>query len=170
MARKPIDDLTAAEIRRLFDYSPSTGVFVRRVTTSSNAIKGHVAGCLCATTGYVRISIRKRLYLAHRLAWLHVHGTWPQFVIDHIDGDQSNNRLANLRDVPVLLNMQNQRRAQRSNSTGILGVSPNSKGGTFQVHIKVNRKRVYVGSFGRAEDAGNAYLKAKREMQPGCTV
>ncbi|EHB7575351.1 HNH endonuclease, partial [Escherichia coli] len=36
-----------------------------------------------------------RLYV-HRIAWLMVYNDWPTDVIDHINGDRSDNRIANL--------------------------------------------------------------------------
>ena len=50
-------------------------------------------------TGHIRICIMRVKYLAHRLAWLYVTGSWPSQDIDHIDGDPTNNRFANLREV-----------------------------------------------------------------------
>ena len=40
-----------------------------------------------------------KTHTAHRLAWFWTHGYWPT-EIDHINRDRTDNRLANLRDVP----------------------------------------------------------------------
>lgn len=57
---------TQEDVIDLLDYSPATGNFVWRKS-------GGVAGCETAN-GYTVIGINGRLYLAHRLAWLVVHG------------------------------------------------------------------------------------------------
>ncbi|XUG57626.1 HNH endonuclease [Bordetella pertussis] len=38
-----------------------------------------------------------------------MYGAWPTQNIDHVNGDRSDNRIANLRDVPQAVNMQNRR-------------------------------------------------------------
>ena len=50
------------------------------------------------STGYVRIGVDGGKYTAHCLAWLYTHGVWPSDQIDHINGNRSDNRIANLRE------------------------------------------------------------------------
>ena len=57
--------------------------------------------------GYIVIKIYNEIYRANRLAWAISYGTFPQYVIDHIDGNPSNNILKNLRDVNQLENTRN---------------------------------------------------------------
>lgn len=48
--------------------------------------------------GYVRYNLKGKLYSTHRLVYETFIGSIPQgMVIDHIDGDKSNNELSNLR-------------------------------------------------------------------------
>src|SRR3546814_1788886 len=58
--------------------------------------------------------------LAHRVAWAIHYGEWPNGQIDHINGDPSDNRIANLRDVSALENARNaklDRKSTRLNSS-----------------------------------------------------
>jgi hypothetical protein len=89
--------LTAALVRELLDYDPKTGVFRWRSTTRKGEQAGSVAGSL-QSDGIWRILVNGREYNAHRLAWLHVYGKWPPLVLNHINGDKADNRIANLRE------------------------------------------------------------------------
>ena len=61
---------------------------------------GKIAGCKNPNNGYVKIGFfrKKRIYL-HHLVWFYENGEFPEegYVIDHIDGDDGNNRISNLR-------------------------------------------------------------------------
>src|SRR4051812_40825019 len=103
--------VTQERLKQVLVYSPESGLFTRR---------GRVAGT--TYRGRINIFIDYRGYLAHRLAWLYVHGRWPIGDIDHIDGNASNNAISNLREVSRSVNMQNQRRARSDSRTGLLGV------------------------------------------------
>ena len=121
------------------------------------------------SNGYAVIKVDSVTYKAHRLAWLCVHGEWPAGQIDHINGSRTDNRIANLRDVPHLINAQNRRRANRNNSTGLLGVS-HGKAGGYVATICVGSKTEYLGVFSSAEEAHQMYLLAKRQKHLGATI
>jgi hypothetical protein len=100
-------NLTVDELHQKLDYDPSTGMFQWRNVTRKRC---HSVGWFKGSRnkkGYLNIKIGRVLFQAHRLAWLHVHGNWPQFVIDHINRDKSDNRIENLRDVTVKENLAN---------------------------------------------------------------
>jgi hypothetical protein len=46
---------------------------------------------------------------AHRVAWMLYYGELPRHVIDHINGDKLDNRIANLRDVTQAENLRHWR-------------------------------------------------------------
>lgn len=160
--------LTADYVRNLFDYDPESGVFRHRTTRSSRALAGAVAGCL--DDRYVRIGIDGRIYSAHRLAFLWVTGQWPVYAVDHVDGDGSNNRWSNLRDVSPRVNAQNKRAAMSNNKTGFLGVFKRGDKPNYKAQIKADGKLIYLGTFATAEDAHAAYLAAKRKLHVGNTL
>ena len=93
-------EITQLRLKELFSYDESSGIFTR-ILGHKNGIKaGSVAGCTQKhRKPYLVIRIDRKLYLCHRLAWLYVHGVFPVGVIDHINGDGFDNRIANLRDV-----------------------------------------------------------------------
>jgi hypothetical protein len=163
--------VTADRLRECLTYNPDTGLFTRRIRTGHRVKVGDPLGTL-RPDGYLKASLLGINYLLHRLAWLHVYGEWPTFVIDHINGVRTDNRIANLRDVPETVNQQNQRRAHRKNkSCGLLGVTWHPRNRKWQAQIGICGGRVkYIGSYDDAEDAHAAYLEAKRRLHEGCTI
>lgn len=160
--------LTAPHVREVLDYNPETGTIIRR--KSRARWQGKAAGMVDAY-GYLVIKIGSRTYKAHRLAWLHFYGEWPAGMIDHINGDKADNRIANLRDVTNQVNVQNARKARSSNkSTGLLGAHWDEHSGCFLSRIGVNGKLVRLGRFDSQEAAHAAYLEAKRRLHAGCTI
>lgn len=165
--------LTAKRLRELIHYDPKTGVFTwRNVYRRGMKFHGKQAGS-DGGGGYVRIKIGDGSYHAGRLAWLYVNGRWPRQWIDHINGNPSDNRIANLRDVSKKMNAQNRRRPYKNNTHGFLGVCIQRQRGrvrwTARIHVHGEGQR-YLGYFMTPESAQLAYLKAKRQLHPGCTI
>lgn len=161
--------LTAERLRELVEYDPKTGVFVRRVVLSNVVKVGDVAGSKSVKTGHYFIWVEGKRYGAHRLAWLYMTGTWPKKNIDHINGDGSDNRWCNLRDVAQSVNLQNIRSANKRNTSGLLGAHDHGDG-KYTSQIQVDGKRRYLGIFSTAAEAHKAYVTAKRVLHVGCTI
>lgn len=147
-------------------YDPETGEFIR-LTTRGGYMAGTVAGCRNAD-GYTLIQVDGKQFMAHRLAILDQTGTWPTEDVDHINGDRSDNRIANLRVVSRSVNMQNLKRSHKDNTTGFLGVVPNHA--QFAAQIRIDGKNVHLGNFNTPEEAHEAYLIAKRAIHVGCAI
>lgn len=159
--------LTVERLREVLRYEPETGDFYRLVR-GGKFLPGTKAGYLCVIHGYMKVGIDGRHFNAHRLAWLYVHGEWPKHSVDHINQDKADNRICNLRDVPMRENLRNQSKAHRHSKTGVIGVS--IKGGRFRAQITVDGRKQYVGSFKTAEEAHAAYMAAKRVLHAACDV
>lgn len=157
-------DLTAQRLREVLTYDANTGEFRWRETLSRRAMSGKAAGCKHRTIGCVYIGIGGRLYKAHRLAWLHVHGAWPTKGIDHINGDHADNRLANLREASQAENMQNLWRPHRDNRSGFMGVYQAS--GKFVAKLKAGPYSVQSIKFSTAAEAHACYLQIKAAFHP----
>lgn len=164
---------TAEEVRAVLDYDPATGVFRWLKANSSKVRVGDVAGSQ-NLGGYVSIGVDCRRYYAHRLAWLYVRAVWPATGLDHIDGDPSNNALANLRETTPAANMQNRRKqttsAGRPTSSQYLGVSWDKEKGRWVAYIGHGGKLQKLGRFKTEEEAHSAYLAAKAQLHPSQPV
>ena len=154
-------------LKKCLNYDPETGLFYREIATARCVKIGNIAGSV--SNGYIRIKIDGKRYQAHILAWFYVYGKLPDYEIDHIDGNRSNNSIINLRDVTKSINVQNQKKAQSDNkSTGLLGAY--SSGKKYKSSIRVDGENKYLGIFETAELAHGAYINAKRKYHEGCTI
>jgi len=155
-------------LHRLLDYDPDTGIFMWK--QKRKGIKtGIPLGCDNGF-GYLRITVTGKSEYAHRLAWIYSYGYWPTETIDHINGNKSDNRIANLRMATYAENSQNKRTAQSNNKSNILGVSWHKKANKWQVHICTDRIRKYLGLFDDKYEAEQTYINAKRSMHKFSTI
>lgn len=158
--------LTAQRLRELHAYNPDTGVFTRLQSRG-----GYLAGAESGTTntiGYRVIRIDKVDYYAHRLAFLFMTGEIPA-IVDHINGNRSDNRFINLRPSSKKLNAQNIRGATSRNGLGILGAYI-GQNGRFASRIRIDGRNKFLGEFATPELAHKAYLEAKRKHHDANTL
>jgi HNH endonuclease len=144
MAHPSRTDLTAEQVRGLFDYDVVSGQLRWKVANSRRIRVGDIAGCDDGG-GYLRIGISGRHYRAHRIIWLMMTGAFPEHQIDHIDGDRANNHWANLREATNAQNHQNLG-LNRNSTTGHPGVSlikgAGRKTPRWEAHLKVNGRKL----------------------------
>lgn len=115
--------------------------------TSTN---GH--GYKCGVILGIRIT-------AHRLIWMLEHGHEPD-QIDHINGNRTDNRISNLRNVSKKENGRNLSISKR-NKSGVTGVRFNQRRSKWEADIRVDRKLVFIGRFDKLEDAISARKAAE---------
>jgi len=84
----------------LMIYDPETGDITWKETNSTRLLEGSQA-CIQNSQGYLKVTIDKRDYLAHRVAWLLIYQVWPTEVIHHINGNRQDNSIANLEMMPA---------------------------------------------------------------------
>jgi hypothetical protein len=156
--------LTAERLRDLVHYDPETGIFTHRVgRKGAGTYAGGIAGRLEPKHGYRRIGIDGHRFRANRLAWLYMTGVWPDRLIDHANGNPSDDRFSNLRLATSSQNGANCRKPTH-NASGFKGVNWHAKAGKWRAYIKNKGKPVHIGYFASAEAAHAAYMEKAREL------
>ena len=149
-------NLLLEEMKQYLSYDPETGDFTW-IKSRVNSVKvGDIAGGL-NQDGYIIIRFNFKQCRAHRLAWLFAYGKWPSNHIDHIDGNRSNNKINNLRDVTHQENSFNIKKVR--SGSGYIGVTKR-KNDSWQARIMLNGKYICVGHFDTPELASEAYNAA----------
>jgi len=148
------------DLDRLFVFR-ADGEMENRVRRSQRSKIGMVAGCLRpqlrgGPRKWVRFSTAYGVFYeaVHRLNWFFHNGPIPPgFVIDHIDRDQLNNRLDNLRCITP--------RENRFNNTvdGFHRVKGTNR---YDAHVCADGVSVRLGGFDTPAEARRAYLDAKK--------
>lgn len=153
-------------VRHLLNYDPETGVFTWKNPTYAK-YAGRVAGKVDSITKYHRIRLGGLgVFMGHRLAWLYVHGDYDHTIlcIDHIDGNRSNNAIANLRLATFSQNTAHCK-TRKNTKTGIKGITVTSLG-RYRVIIRPygpRGEKVELGCYETLEEAAAVRLSASRK-------
>ena len=132
-------------LHELFDYRDGALYWRVRPHKRSRARAGDRAGCAATPDGRIVIGYNKTQYLAHRLIFAWHFGHTPA-LLDHINGNRSDNRIENLRPASVAQNTQNSKLA-RSNASGAKNVSWNTRLGKWVVQVVANGKHFWLGMY-----------------------
>jgi len=142
--------LTQELLKEFVNYNQETGIF-RHIKARKGVKLYSIAGTLCRT-GYINISVNGKIYQSHRLAWLYVYGEWPEKHLDHINGNPSDNRIANLRLADISENARN-KKLFKNNTSGVKGVTWDKYKFKWKAYVGFNRKLISLGYFDSIEEA-----------------
>jgi len=92
---------------------------------------------------------------AHHISWYLHKGVWPVFELDHIDKNKENNDIENLREVTYREQFVNTTNVTEKKSDLPTGVK--FKKGRYEVYIRINGKKAYIGSSKCPIEAGKMY-------------
>jgi hypothetical protein len=145
--------MTQQELKELLHYNQDTGIFT---WIAKNKIAGGIN-----SQGYVAIKIKNKIYKAHRLAWLYVHGVWPS-IVDHINRIKNDNKLSNLRLATQSENQFNSN-LRKDNTSGIKGITWHKPAKKWLVQIRINKKKTYIGIYEDFEMARIAIDLARKK-------
>ena len=150
----------AAEIA----YDPIDGKFSRITPTRKKAIGEDAT--MGSGNGYHFLLVKGKNVLAHRIAWLLIHGEYPPLgtAIDHINGIPTDNRLENIRIATQSQNCQN-KRAGKNSKSGIKGVSFSFERRKWCAFIGLpTGKNKILGRFNSMDEAVAAYRRAAVQL------
>jgi len=147
-------EITQEYVQSVFRYDNNVGELVW-------AKSGLVAGTL-KSAPYRKIRLGAKNYMAHRLIWLYIYGTFPKHHIDHINCNKLDNRLENLREATTAQNRCNCG-IRSNNKSGFKGVSQAKGRKTWRAQITIDRQTLDLGTFKTRELASEAYQSAVAE-------
>lgn len=157
-------NLTQEILHKYLDYDPSTGWLTWKTKEhSKKVIVGSRAGSVSTINRHRVIRLLGCLYAEHRICWFHFFGVWPTGHIDHINHNEQDNRIENLRDVTQRVNNMNSSK-RADNSTGHVGVWLNKLNTKkkFMAELKLDGKRLHYSSHYTLEDAIAARKQAEK--------
>lgn len=114
-------------------------------------------------SGYLQTEVNKKCYMVHRIIYEMHHGKIPPGMqIDHINVNQLDNRIENLR---LATQSQNQINCgvQKNSSTKLRGVHK-TPSGKYQARLGYKGKKLYLGLFDTPEEAARVCEEKRREL------
>lgn len=165
--KKPLPSVE--RVKEVFRYDPETGILRKNIQTGTHEdfdIDKPIG--TKDKSGYMRTQLDTVKLLVHRIAWVLTYGEWPEKLIDHIDGDPSNNRLNNLRLATHRENQSNKKKLSAKNTSGYQGVSLSSDGSgkwlVFYGRGEHTNGQRYFGEFSTPEEASRKYQEVKNSV------
>ena len=164
------------ELRKRLRYEPETGLLFwlpkeaheTQAARFNAVLAGREAGAKHSApgspTGFARaigfiVDGRKTPLLAHRVVWIMANGPIPEgMVIDHVNGDNCDNRLVNLRLATHSQNMRN-RKVHKQSRWKVAGVKKHHR--RWHAHITVDHITYQLGSFATIQQAAEARRQAE---------
>ena len=160
--------ITRNELRKLLKYDKKTGVFTW-VSAPARRIKvGTVAGKKNIKDGYMRVMLKGKEYLMHRLVVLYVKGYFPEHQVDHKDRIRHHNWWDNLREVTQACNSRN-RNINKNNKSGVTGVYFYAAQKQWRANIRNNGKIIHLGGYSTIAEAAKVRHEAEIKFNyPDC--
>ena len=146
---KPIP--TDALDKLVYDESSPSGL--RWAERTGPRVPADLRAGSLAKSGYWSIRLDGSLFYAHRLIWAMHHGDPGDLMVDHINQDTTDNRIANLQAI-----------SQADNTARRTGKGWTLVDGKYQAQIKVGGRNTVLGRFDTEAEARAAYVQAKLEI------
>ncbi len=142
-------------LKKNLAYNPATGE-IHSLTSRGNIKAGKKLGTPCGN-GYMTINVCGQTMYFHRVAFAMHNGYWPEMV-DHMNGNTSDNRALNLRASDKYFNARN---AAPKRGNRFRGACKRPSG--WEVLIRAQGNQIYIGCFKSEIEAAYAYDMASLE-------
>ncbi len=174
-------DIPVEKLRAVLRYCPETGAMTwlprdpdmfpnvgkggasRNCAAWNSIHAGKKAIASKSTNGYLKGMLWGVDLLAHRVAWAIHYGAWPNGLIDHVNGDKTDNRINNLRVVTHDGNAKNNRISRR-NTTGHIGIYWEPRRNKWRADITSGKRTICLGRIDDTEDAITPRKAAEAEF------
>lgn len=140
------------ELKNKFDYDSTVGRLLLKGT--------YIDKSTTTSRGYRKIQFNSQGWLLHRLVFFYHHGYFPE-VVDHIDGNVTNNRIENLQGCSQKENISKARKF-KTNKTGFKGVCYHKAANKYESYFWKNYQKIYCGLWNTAEEAFNEREKQRK--------
>ena len=147
-----------AAIKEQCKYNPITGIIKRTTHLGCRIVKDR------AVFSHKNVKVSCSV---GQIAWFLSYGSWPTQMVGHVDHNQKNNRLTNLRLTTHQLSARGRRKMKRKTSSRYKGVSKHVRkyrAIRWYAHVQLPDGRgKHVGSFKTEREAARAYDAAASE-------
>jgi hypothetical protein len=112
--------------------------------------------------GYLVTTIKGKFMAVHRIIWILENKIFPNGIIDHINGNRSDNRPINLRLGDYKLNARNTYKTRAGRLFGCHFCKYTKK---WRAQIKVNGKKFHLGRFNTEMEAHKRFLEEHKNLE-----
>ena len=151
--------ITQKYLKEVFTYNSNNGVLIYKKRINNRIQIGRVAGHI-SSDGYRYVRVFGTSQKHSRLVFLFHNGVFPKNNIDHINGNRSDDRIENLRDVTQEENRKNCM-IMTNNSSGVQGVNFYKRTNKWRAFIGLNGKHIHLGYF----DTKKLALEARKNAE-----
>lgn len=156
--------MTVEELRQILAYQPDGSlVWLNGPRAGRGAGYAHHDGYW--TIEITRGGVTLLRTFRHRVVWALHAGEWPSQPIDHKDRNRGDDRIENLRLASPTQNSANRSR-HRNNTSGHRGVYFHKGHDRWRACIRINGRKVNLGTFTTAEAAAKAVEAAGSATHP----
>lgn len=146
------------EIAAMVAYNPEDGSFIWQDRPDSHFASpkdakiwrrrflGKAAFITDNGKGYMCANLSGRRYYGHRVAFACMTGDWPKHEVDHINGNPSDNRWANLRDVTHTDNNRNMPAPKKKAASGVTGIYRTLNRACWAPQVSVGNRSIPLGN------------------------
>lgn len=157
--------LSSTDLHALFEYKDGDLFWKVAAGGPKNGGGSRKPGDLAGTkhpNGYKSVRINNVMVKQHRVIFMMFFNRLPQ-VIDHIDGDPSNNKIENLREASASENVWNAKKGA-TNKSGVKGVCWHKRKNKWIASCAIYKRIRHVGYFDDVTKAAEAVIAFRQQM------